>query len=247
MWHILHRRMPVPWYATRWMIEEYHKAIKTGLGAERLQPESAERLFAAIAIMSVVALRLLELRERLRRHPDAAAEQAGLHPLELEVLRVKSGRQLYTVREVALAIGRLGGHLNRKSDGLPGWQTLWHGMNTLHALVEGVLIAYRLKTFWVMTSTKPWCGEVVKQTGVQTYFSWQCFHAQPGGASWTPGRHSAPTGTALPEAKSAGAISVSIRRRSSASSATRVIKSSAPAKGPSSIACAPRQRPWCSW
>ena len=62
-------------YATRWMIEEYHKAIKTGLGAERLQPESAERLFAAIAIMSVVALRLLELRERLRRHPDAAAEQ----------------------------------------------------------------------------------------------------------------------------------------------------------------------------
>ena len=129
------------------MIEEYHKAIKTGLGAERLQLESAERLFAAIAIMSVVALRLLELRERLRRHPDAAAEQAGLHPLELEVLRVKSGRQLYTVREVALAIGRLGGHLNRKSDGLPGWQTLWHGMNTLHALVEGVLIAYRLKTF----------------------------------------------------------------------------------------------------
>ena len=130
-----------------WQMEEYHKAIKTGLGAERLQLESAERLFAAIAIMSVVALRLLELRERLRRHPDAAAEQAGLHPLELEVLRVKSRSQLYTVREVALAIGRLGGHLDRKSDGLPGWQTLSHGMNTLHALVEGVLIAYRLKTF----------------------------------------------------------------------------------------------------
>jgi hypothetical protein len=44
-------------YATRWIIEEYHKAIKTGLGAERLQLEGAERLFAAIAIMSVVALR----------------------------------------------------------------------------------------------------------------------------------------------------------------------------------------------
>ena len=134
-------------YSTRWMIEAYHKAIKTGRGAERWQLESAERLFAAIAIMSGVALRLLELRERLRRHPDAAAAQAGLHPLELEVLRVKSGRQLDTVREVALAIGRLGGHLNRKREGLPGWQTLWHGMNTLHALVEGVLIAHRLKTF----------------------------------------------------------------------------------------------------
>ena len=134
-------------YSTRWMIEEYHKAIKTGLGAERLQLESAERWFAAIAIMRVVALRLIELRERLRRHPDAEAAQSGLSPLELEVLRQKSGSTLRTVREVALAIGRLGGHLNRTRDGLPGWQTLWHGMNTLHALVEGVLIAYRLKSF----------------------------------------------------------------------------------------------------
>jgi hypothetical protein len=134
-------------YSTRWVIEEYHKAIKTGLGAERLQLESAERLFAAVAIMSVVALRLIELRERLRRHPEAEAAQAGLSPLELEVLRQKSGRMLRTVREVALAIGRLGGHLNRKSDGLPGWQTLWHGMNTLYALVEGVLIAPRLRSF----------------------------------------------------------------------------------------------------
>jgi Transposase DNA-binding/Transposase Tn5 dimerisation domain len=133
-------------YATRWVIEEYHKAIKTGLGAERLQLESVERLFAAIAIMSVVALRLIELRERLRKQPDAEATQSGLSPLELEVLRQKSGRTLRTVREVALAIGRLGGHLNRKGDGLPGWQTLWHGMNTLHALVEGVLIAHRLKS-----------------------------------------------------------------------------------------------------
>lgn len=134
-------------YSTRWVIEEYHKAIKTGLGAERLQLESAERLFAAIAIMSVVALRLIELRERLRMHPEAEADQAGLSRLELEVLRERSGRTLRTVREVALAIGRLGGHLNRTRDGLPGWQTLWYGMNTLHTLVEGVLLARRLNTF----------------------------------------------------------------------------------------------------
>jgi hypothetical protein len=134
-------------YATRWIMEECHKAIKTGLGAERLQRESAELLFAAIAIMRVVALRLIELRERLRRHPDAEAAQSGLSPLALEVWRQKSGRPLRTVREVALAIGRLGGHLNRTRDGLPGWQTLWYGMNTLHVLVEGILIAHRLKSF----------------------------------------------------------------------------------------------------
>ena len=128
-------------------MEEDHKAIKTGLGAERLQRESAARLFAAMAIMSVVALRLIERRERLRRHPEAEAAQSGLSPLALEGLRHKSGRTLRTVREVALAIGRLGGHRNRTSDGLPGWQTLWHGMNTLHGLGEGVLIAHRLTSF----------------------------------------------------------------------------------------------------
>jgi hypothetical protein len=134
-------------YSTRWLIAEYHKASKPGLGAERLPLESAERLRAAIAIMSVVALRLIALRECLRRQPDAEAVQSGLSPLELEVLRQKSGRTLHTVQEVALAIGRLGGHLNRTRDGLPGWQTLWHGMNTLHALVEGVLRGHRLKNF----------------------------------------------------------------------------------------------------
>src|SRR5437016_8626749 len=71
-----------------------------------------------------------------------------------------------------------------------------------------------------------------------------CFHTTPGGPSWTPQPHSAPIGTVLPEAKRARAISVSIRRRNNGSSVTRVTKPSAPAKAPSSIGCAPRQRPW---
>src|SRR5881296_3572149 len=71
-----------------------------------------------------------------------------------------------------------------------------------------------------------------------------CFHTTPGGPSWTPQPHSAPIGTVLPEAKRARAISVSIRRRNNGSSVTSVTKPSAPAKTPSSIGCAPRQRPW---
>jgi transposase-like protein len=134
-------------YATRWIIEEYHKALKSGLGAERLQLETAAGLMAAIAIMSIVALRLLDLRERGRESPNAAAEEAGLTPLELEVLQFKARGKLHTVREVALALGRLGGHLNRRSDGMPGWQTLWRGMNTLRGLVEGVQLAHQLAKF----------------------------------------------------------------------------------------------------
>ena len=84
--------------------------------------------------MSVVALRLVGLRERLRRHPDAEVEESGMSLLALEMLRDRSGRTLRTIREMALAIGRLGGHINTTGDGLPGWQTLRHEMNTLPCL-----------------------------------------------------------------------------------------------------------------
>lgn len=72
-------------YATRWLIEEFHTALKTGTKAEELQLETAQSLFAAIAIKSIVALRLLDLRERVKLAPDAPAEEAGLNELELAV------------------------------------------------------------------------------------------------------------------------------------------------------------------
>lgn len=128
-------------YNTRWLIEDFHAGLKTGLGAERLQLETEKRLFAAIAIMSLVALRLVAVREVLRLTPDAPAESAGLEEMELNVLRAKLKRPITTVRDVALAVGRLGGHLNRKSDGLPGWKTLWLGFKRLRLLVEGVQLA----------------------------------------------------------------------------------------------------------
>jgi hypothetical protein len=124
-------------YAGRWPIEEFRKGLKTGLGAERLRLETAARRYAATAIMSIVALRLLDLRELGRAAPDAPAERSGLDPLELAVLGQATGRALATVGEVVLAVGRLGGHMNRESDGMPGWLTLWRGMNRLRDLTRG--------------------------------------------------------------------------------------------------------------
>lgn len=70
-------------YATRWLIEEFHKALKTGLGAKKLQLEEANRLFAAISIMSIIALRLIDIRERVRITEDKPAKHAGLSALKL--------------------------------------------------------------------------------------------------------------------------------------------------------------------
>ncbi|MBI3427332.1 MAG: IS4 family transposase, partial [Acidobacteria bacterium] len=129
-------------YAPRWLVEEFHKALKTGLGIEKLQLATGAALMAAVALLSIVALRLLHLREVVRLRPAAPA---ALRQLERDVLAAKTDRVLTTAQEVALALGRLGGHLNRNRDGLPGWITLWHGYVVLQSLVEGVRLAQKLK------------------------------------------------------------------------------------------------------
>jgi hypothetical protein len=124
-------------YGTRFLVEEFHKGLKTGMKIEELQLEQANRLFAAIAVMSVVALRLLDLRELGRGFPDAPAACTGLDEFEQELLSLAVERELTTVAEVLLAVGRLGGHMNRRRDGMPGWITLWRGMKILRLLVKG--------------------------------------------------------------------------------------------------------------
>ena len=56
--------------------------------------------------------------------------------------RYGPGRTELTVAEFVLALGRLGGHQNRPSDGLPGWQTLWRGWMQLQAMIQGVLLLH---------------------------------------------------------------------------------------------------------
>ena len=131
-------------YTSRWLIEDFHKALKTGLGAEKLQLQTAERLFAAIALLSVVALALVDMREKSRLQPDLPARAAGLEATFLLVLTRRSPRPVQTVRDVYYALAGLGGHLGRKGDGPPGWQTLWRGLMSLRLLVEGVRLATQL-------------------------------------------------------------------------------------------------------
>ena len=132
-------------YEKRWLIEEYHKALKTGRGAGRVQLETGERLMATVAILNVVALQLLVLRERARVAPEAPATYCGLRPDEVEMPEAVARRRLKTVRGVAMALGRLGGHMNRPSDGLPGWQTLWRGLTHRRAMVDGARLARNRK------------------------------------------------------------------------------------------------------
>jgi hypothetical protein len=134
----------VDWYCLRWTVEEYHKAQKTGCGIELPQFETVQALQPMIALLSVVAVSLLNLRE-LSRDPQTqnqpATEVASLE--EVEVLSGwRYGRRLpLTVRQYFLALARLGGHQNRKKDHPPGWIVLWRGWQALQLMVTGARAA----------------------------------------------------------------------------------------------------------
>lgn len=133
------------WYGCRMVVEEYHKAQKSGVAIEALQLTTRGRLEAAIGVLSVVAVALLAVRDAGREERTASRPAVAYVPLAwVEVLsrwRHQEVRRDWTVGEFLWALGRLGGHQNRPSDGPPGWQTLWRGWTKLQAMLEGAALA----------------------------------------------------------------------------------------------------------
>ena len=127
-------------YEKRWLIEEWHKALKTGCGVERRQLHTSDRLEALTGVLSVVAVRLIQMRELGRREPDRPAiELVPAGALEL-VHRARRGRgrpEDWTIREFLRGLAGLGGFLGRKSDGEPGWMTIWRGWDALNWMLQG--------------------------------------------------------------------------------------------------------------
>jgi hypothetical protein len=131
-------------YRSRWLIEEYFKAIKTGCAYETRQLESLRTLSNLLAVVAVVAWRLLLLRAVHRFDKDRkAAEVIAPDLLEAlaERLRQIGERKplppVPSVDDALNAIARLGGHI--KSNGLPGWQVLWRGYQDLLAWAAGYI------------------------------------------------------------------------------------------------------------
>jgi hypothetical protein len=133
----------VDWYECRPMIEEFHKAQKTGCGMEQLQFTTRKALEVTIAMLSVVAVQLLRLRDLARRqdgdHPASdLVDQPYIEALSL--WRWKQAKMDLTAKEFLYALAHLGGHLGRAADRLPGWLVLWRGWTELQRLVEGMLL-----------------------------------------------------------------------------------------------------------
>lgn len=129
----------IEWYKRRPTIEDYHKALKTGCRVEQRYYETAERLERVTGLLSVVAVRLLQLKTAALETPDRpAVEVAPAQWVRLvQVARRKPVNAKMTIREFLRAVAGLGGHLGRKCDGDPGWITLWRGFEKLILLARG--------------------------------------------------------------------------------------------------------------
>jgi hypothetical protein len=134
----------IEYYEARWLIEEYHKALKSGTRVTDRQLKHADRLEAMVGLMSVVALRLVQLKTLAKTDPDRPARKV-VPLLWLQMLKAARKRLTrvhdLTVYEFYREVAKLGGFLGRKSDGEPGWITIWRGWEKLNNLVKGATIA----------------------------------------------------------------------------------------------------------
>ena len=48
--------------------------------------------------------------------------------------------KLKTVRDFWRSLARMGGFIGRKSDGEPGWQTIWKGYKRLQDMLTGAFL-----------------------------------------------------------------------------------------------------------
>lgn len=128
----------VGWYERRPLIEEYHKCLKTGCRVEQRQYRAGDRLAPVIGLLSVLAVRLLQLKTVARTDPEQLA--ANVVPttwLAALPALLQSRKPINTVRDFFRGLASLGGFLGRKADGEPGWQTVWRGVNALLLCIRG--------------------------------------------------------------------------------------------------------------
>jgi Transposase DNA-binding/Transposase Tn5 dimerisation domain len=126
------------WYDCRWLLEIYHDIEKNGCSEEDRRFETAGRMETCLAVLAVVAVRIMQLRCALDNQPNEPAEQVATRP-EIEVVRRLTGhrRGLFTVADFVRGMANLGGFLGRKRDGKPGVRALWRGYQRLQDLLLG--------------------------------------------------------------------------------------------------------------
>lgn len=130
----------VRWYCRRWRIEEWHRVLKSGCGVLDHQNQTGETLARTISIDAVVAWRIMLLALLGRELPDLPCELL-FNPWECKVLElIAQKKKNVSLGEAIVLIAKLGGYLNRRCDGPPGFQSLWRGYARFNDMVYAIML-----------------------------------------------------------------------------------------------------------
>jgi hypothetical protein len=127
-------------YTRRWIIEEYHKCLKTGCKMEEAQLRAADHLMNLFGILGIIAMQLLQIRDLSRMR---GSEPADVHVDKISVGLIEKIFKLSvspTIKEFWRRVAMLGGFLGRKSDGNPGWRSIWYGWLRLQDMRQGAVL-----------------------------------------------------------------------------------------------------------
>ncbi len=128
-------------YAMRWIIEEYHKCLKTGCKLEQRQLKNTERIERLTGFIAVTAVRLLQMREQMKNSQvNLAKEFVPELMLKIIAKRNSNDADSMTLKQFWIEVAKIGGFLARKHDRDPGWITIWRGWNDLQKMYEGACL-----------------------------------------------------------------------------------------------------------
>jgi hypothetical protein len=135
-------------YEKRPIIEEFHKSAKTGTAMEDRLYRTNKRLERITGILSVLAVRIVQMKTIAKKTPDRPAHEIAPRKWILVVCKIHRERspknrckwnpRTLTIENFLRGVAMLGGFLGRKSDGLPGWITLWRGVKELQITLRGL-------------------------------------------------------------------------------------------------------------
>lgn len=125
----------VKWYLCRWQIEVFFKILKSGCSVEEIQFETLKGATNCIAMYLIVAWRVLYLTMLGRNCPEmsceAVFEESEWQSVVAIVTKKPPPKDAPKLNEMILMIAKLGGFLGRKSDGYPGPQVMWIGIQRM--------------------------------------------------------------------------------------------------------------------
>jgi len=134
-------RRRVEWYSGRWGIEVYHRTLKSGCRIKERQLGTADRLETCLGVDMVVAWRIYHLTMLGREVPDHPCT-VFFEEIEWKALCCyftgipEPPKEPPTLRQAIMMVGMIGGHLGRRSDGMPGTECLWRGLQRLDTAVD---------------------------------------------------------------------------------------------------------------